>query len=74
MTPFDRKATTYRPRRADDDEPRGSATLHRLPVGVLVALFLLSVGVALLTRAVESDQDNRLLVQRANEVSLVLGT
>jgi serine phosphatase RsbU (regulator of sigma subunit) len=26
------------------------------------------------TRAVESDQDNRLLVQRANEVSLVLGT
>jgi len=32
------------------------------------------VVVALVTRAVESDQDNRLLIQRANEVSLVLGT
>jgi serine phosphatase RsbU (regulator of sigma subunit) len=48
--------------------------MHRLPAGALVALLLLSVVVALLTRAVESDQDNRLLVQRANEVSLVLGT
>ncbi len=74
MTPFDRKATTYRPHRAHEAEPRRSASLHRLPVGVLVALLLLSVVVALVTRAVESDQDNRLLVQRANEVSLVLGT
>jgi serine phosphatase RsbU (regulator of sigma subunit) len=32
------------------------------------------VVVALVTRAVESDQDNRLLVQRANEVNLVLGS
>jgi serine phosphatase RsbU (regulator of sigma subunit) len=74
VTPFDRNATTYRPRQAHGDDPRRSASLHRLPVGVLVALVLLSVGVSLLTRAVESDQDNRLLVQRANEVSLVLGT
>jgi serine phosphatase RsbU (regulator of sigma subunit) len=50
------------------------APLHRLPAGALVALLLLSMGVALVTRAVESDQDNRLLVQRTNEVSLVLGT
>jgi serine phosphatase RsbU (regulator of sigma subunit) len=40
----------------------------------LVALLLLSVVVALVTRAVESDQDNRLLVQRANEVNIVLGS
>ncbi len=74
MTPFDRKATTYRSRRAHEDEPQRPASLHRLPVGVLVTLLLLSVGVALLTRAVESDQDTRLLAQRANEVSVVRGT
>jgi serine phosphatase RsbU (regulator of sigma subunit) len=48
--------------------------LHRLPAGALVVLLLLSVIVALVTRAVESDQEDRLLVQRANEVSLVLET
>jgi len=56
------------------DSLRRPAPLHRLSASILVALLLLSVGVALGTRAVESDQDNRLLVQRANEVSLVLGT
>ncbi len=74
MTPFDRKATTYWPLRTARDNRRRSLLLHRLPLSVLVALLLLSIVVALLTRAVESDQDNRLLVQRANEVSLVLGT
>jgi hypothetical protein len=42
--------------------------------GALVVLLLLSMIVALVTRAIESDQDDRLLVQRANEVSLVLET
>jgi serine phosphatase RsbU (regulator of sigma subunit) len=74
MKPFDREATAYRPHRSGDDHPRPSLLLHRLPVGVLIGLLLLSVVVALVTRAVESDQDNRLLVQRANEVSLVLET
>jgi serine phosphatase RsbU (regulator of sigma subunit) len=45
-----------------------------VPAGALAVLLLLSVGVALVTRAVVSDQDSRLLKERATEVSLVLGT
>jgi serine phosphatase RsbU (regulator of sigma subunit) len=74
MTPLDRQATTDWPHRAAGHGPRHSPAMHRLPAAVLVALLLLSVVVALVTRAVESDQDNRLLLQRANEVNLVLGS
>jgi serine phosphatase RsbU (regulator of sigma subunit) len=74
MKPLDRQATTNWPHRATGHGSRRFAPLHRLPAAALVALLLLSVVVALLTRAVESDQDNRLLVQRANEVNLVLGS
>ena len=74
MKPIDRQATTNWPHRATGHSPRRFAPLHRLPAAALVALLLLSVVVALVTRAVESDQDNRLLVQRANEVNLVLGS
>jgi serine phosphatase RsbU (regulator of sigma subunit) len=74
VKPIDRQATTNWPHRATGHSPRRFAPLHRLPAAALVALLLLSVVVALVTRAVESDQDNRLLVQRANEVNLVLGS
>ena len=74
MKTLERQATTHWPHRAAGHAPRHSPALHRLPAAVLVALLLLSVVVALVTRAVESDQDNRLLLQRANEVNLVLGS
>ena len=50
------------------------ARLHRLPAVVLAVLFILSLGVVEATRSVVHDQDSRLLTERANEVSLVLGT
>jgi hypothetical protein len=74
MNPIARDAMTHWPRGTGGGSSRRRSRLHRLPASALVALLLLSVVVALVTRAVESDQDNRLLVQRANEVSLVLGT
>jgi serine phosphatase RsbU (regulator of sigma subunit) len=48
--------------------------LHRVPAAVLAVLFILSLGVVVATRAVVRDQESRLLTERANEVSLVLGT
>ncbi len=48
--------------------------LHRVPASTLVVLLLVSVGVVLATRALVSNQDSRLLKERATEVSLVLGT
>ena len=74
MKPLDRQAMTNWPHRASGHSPRRFAPLHRLPAAALVALLLLSVVVALVARAVESDQANRLLVQRASEVNLVLGS
>ena len=74
MKPLEGQATNYWPHRTAGDRRRRPLLLHLLPAGALVALLLLSVVVALVTRAVENDQDNRLLVQRASEVSLVLGT
>jgi serine phosphatase RsbU (regulator of sigma subunit) len=48
--------------------------LHGVPAAVLAVLLLLSLGVVLATRAVVGDQESRLLLERANEVRLVLGT
>ena len=74
VQPRHRRGTAHWPPRTAGADRRRSAPLHRLPAGALVALLLLSVGVAEVTRAVEADQEGRLLVQRANEVSLVLET
>ena len=48
------------------------APFHWLPASVLVALALATVGATLTTHVVVSDQDSRLLKERATEVSLVL--
>ncbi len=74
MNPLGSQATSGWPHRTSSQNPRRAYPLHPLSAGVLIALLLLSVVVALGTRAVETDQDNRLLVQRANEVGVVLGT
>jgi serine phosphatase RsbU (regulator of sigma subunit) len=67
-------AMTDGPPGSASKKPRGYIPLHRLSAVTVIALLLLTAGVALVTRAVESDQENRLLEQRANEVSLVLET
>jgi serine phosphatase RsbU (regulator of sigma subunit) len=71
---LDGRATTGWPSENAGDIRRRSAALHRLSACALVVLLLLSVGMALVTRAVERDQESRLLEQRADEVSLVLET
>ena len=74
MRPSSRRPVRGREAASAHHRYRSFAHLHWLPASVLVVLLLVTVAATLVTRAVVSDQDRRLLNERATEVSLVLNT